>query len=194
MSKDMTLFKMYLELENYEIRSLDLLTGNGKVPEDCSCLIIASPAKDFSEIEANAIKAYIEKGGDILWLTNPYSTEGESPNISSILNMYGVTIRQDGIVVEQDTSKIVMESPDLVIPTIGYSEVTENISNVLVFDSGKLDFVNEEKFEELGVTKTELLTSSDKSFFRTNLGLGVSVGVSEAYRRKSRSFCTRSIT
>ncbi|MDE5830979.1 MAG: GldG family protein [Clostridia bacterium] len=186
MNSDMTLFKMYLELENYEVKNLDLLTGNGKVPEDCSCLIIASPTKDFAEIEANAIKEYIQKGGNILWLTNPYSGSEESPNTKSILDMYGVNIRQDGIILEQDPSKIVMESPDLIIPETGYSEITENISNVLLFDSGKLDFVDEEKFEELRVTKTDLLISSEKSFFRTNLNLGYS-GVSVGNGEKAES-------
>lgn len=56
----MTSFKSSLELENYEIKTLDLLTAQN-VPEDCEGLIIASPGKDFTDLEAKAIKAYIEK-------------------------------------------------------------------------------------------------------------------------------------
>lgn len=167
----MALFKMYLELENYRVEDLDLLVKT-RVPEDCTSLIIASPTKDFSELETNAIKEYVGKGGNILWLNNPLSTEKETPNIENLLDIYGVKLRQDGIVFEQDQSKMVMGTPDLIIPTIGYSEITQNISKVLLLDSGKLNFADEEKLEELKVTKTTLLTSSDKSFFRTNLGLG----------------------
>lgn len=169
----MNLFKTYLELENYEVKDLDLLTGNGKVPEDCSCLIVASPKKDFKPTEADSIKEYIKKGGNILWLTNAYSAEGETPNIKSVLDEYGVTIRQDGIILEQDASKMVMESPDLIIPQVDPTEASQNISNVLFFDSGRLEFVEQEKLTELGVNKTEMVLSSENSFFRTNLNLGL---------------------
>ncbi len=60
MTQYMTLFKSNLELENYEIRTLDLLTTQN-VPEDCAGLIIVSPGKDFTDLEAKAIKDYIEK-------------------------------------------------------------------------------------------------------------------------------------
>lgn len=173
MTENMNLFKTYLELENYEVKDLDLLTGNGKVPEDCACLIVASPKKDFTPVEADNIKEYIKKGGNILWLTNAYSAEGETPNIKSVLDEYGVTIRQDGVVLEQDASKMVMESPDLIIPQVDPTEASQNISNVLFFDSGKLEFVEQEKLTELGVNKTEMVLSSENSFFRTNLNLGL---------------------
>lgn len=186
MLENMNLFKTYLELENYEIKDLDLLTGNGKVPEDCACLIIASPKKDFTVVEANSIKEYIKKGGNILWLTNSYSAEGETPNIKSVLDEYGVTIRQDGVVLEQDTSKMVMESPDLIIPQVDPTEASQNISNVLFFDSGKLEFVEQEKLAELGVNKTEMVLSSENSFFRTNLNLGF-MACSESYGEKLES-------
>lgn len=186
MLENMNLFKTYLELENYEIKDLDLLTGNGKVPEDCACLIVASPKKDFAVVEADSIKEYIKKGGNILWFTNSYSAEGETPNIKSVLDEYGVTIRQDGVILEQDTSKMVMESPDLIIPQVGYTDASQNVSNVLLFDSGKLEFVEQEKLSELGVTRTDILTSSENSFFRTNLNLGL-LGCSETNGEKLES-------
>ncbi|MCI8621277.1 MAG: hypothetical protein HFJ50_06075 [Clostridia bacterium] len=65
-------YKTYLELENYEIKTLDLLSAQN-VPDDCEGLIIASPKKDFTNVEADSIKAYIEKGGNILWLNDPFS-------------------------------------------------------------------------------------------------------------------------
>ena len=162
----MTLLKTYLELENYEIKELDLLSEQ-KVPEDCKTLIIASPEKDFAELEVNAIKDYITNGGNILWLNDVYATNVEANNIKTILDMYGVNVRQDGIILEQDTSKMVMGQPDLILPTVEYSEITGGIGKVLLFDSGKLEFA--EDLSALGVTKTDLLTTSEKSFYRTNL-------------------------
>ncbi len=163
----MTYFNTLLELENYEVKELDLLSQMN-VPEECRALIIASPKKDITDGEASAIKAYIEKGGNILWLSDTYSSEGETPNLKSILDLYGVTVRQDGIVLEQETSKMIQNSPSFVRPTLGQSAVTTDVSQgALLFSAGKLEFA--ENLSDLGVTRTDLLTTSDKSFFRTNL-------------------------
>lgn len=163
---EMTLLKTYLELENYEIKELDLLSAQN-VPEDCKTLIISSPEKDFTEGEVNAIKDYIARGGSILWLNNSYSAKGETPNIKSVLDMYGVNVRQDGIVIEQETDKMILGTPYFVLPEIGYSKITSNLGKVLLFNTGKLEFV--EDLSSVGVTKTDLLTTSAKSIYRTNL-------------------------
>ncbi len=163
----------YLELESYELKDLDLLVEEA-VPGDCSALIIASPESDFTELETEKIKDYINAGGNILWMNDAYSSTDELPNIQSILDLYGVTIEQDGIILEQDTSKMVMSSPDLILPTIEYSELTADFyadGTVLFFDSGRLSFVDDDTFTELGVTKTDVLTTSEESFYRTDLSI-----------------------
>lgn len=155
-----------LELENYELKKLDLLSA-GEVPEDCEALMIVSPKKDFSEKETNAIKTYIEKGKNIIWLNDPYSAEEEMPNIKSVLDMYGVNIRQDGIVVEQDKDKMMYESPGLIMPDVKITDMTEKIEHILFLYSGKLEFAD--NIDDLGVIKTDVLTTSEKSFYRTNI-------------------------
>lgn len=163
---EMTLLKTYLELENYEIKELDLLSTQN-IPEDCKTLIITSPEKDFAEPEVKAIEDYIKRGGNILWLNNVYSAKVETPNIKAILDMYGVNVKQDGIIIEQETNKMVLGTPYFVLPSIGYSEITEDLGKVLLFNTGKLEFI--EDLTTVGVTKTDLLTTSEKSIYRTNL-------------------------
>lgn len=172
LKSEMTLLKNYLELENYEMQELDILKTLN-VPDDCDTLLIASPSKDISEFESDMLRAYINRGGNILWLCNPYSAEAETPNLDAVLNLFGVTMRQDGFMLEQDTSKMLLNVPDLIIPTVGYSEVTSEVSNVLLLDSGRLEIVNDEELTELACKKTDLLTSSKTAFFRTDLALGV---------------------
>lgn len=162
----MNYFKTYLELENYEVKTLDLLAEQN-VPEDCEGLIIASPGKDFTDVEVNAIKAYIEKGGNILYLADSYSAKEETPKIQSLLDIYGVKIRQDGLVIEQDKNKIIMGTPSLIIPTIENTEITDKVSEVILMSTGKLEFA--EDLSSLGVTRTDMLSTSEKSFYRTNL-------------------------
>ena len=167
----MTLFKTYLELENYEIKQLDLMSSLS-VPEDCKTLFIATPKKDITTLEADALKSYIEKGGDIFWVCNPYSLDVETPNLDSVLSLYGVKVKLDGVMLEQNMSKMIMNAPDFILPSIGYSEATEDIKNVLLIDSGKLEFVDSDTLSSLSCQKTDLLTTSPTAFYRTDISFG----------------------
>ncbi len=60
MSAAMIYLSSALDLENYEVKDLDLLSTQA-VPDDCEGLLIMSPTTDFSESETNAIKEYINK-------------------------------------------------------------------------------------------------------------------------------------
>lgn len=162
----MMYLSIYLELENYELKQLDLLSSQN-IPEDCKVLIIASPKKDFMEGETNLIKEYIQKGGNILWLNDPFSATAETPNIKSVLDMYGVNIRQDGYIVEQEEDNMITGSPSYIYPRLDSNEITSGITRVLLPGAGKLEFAD--NLNDLGVTKTDILSSGDKSFYRTNL-------------------------
>ncbi len=120
----------------------------------------------------------MKNGGNILWFNDPYSAQGETPYMNSILDLYGVTLRQDGYVMEQDANKYVMGYPDCIIPNVYYSNITKDVSGVLLMDSGKLSFVDDEALANLKVTKTDILTSSETSIFRTNIELGIDPQVS----------------
>lgn len=160
-----------LKSETNEVKTLDLLVDN-KIPEDCSTLVIASPSTDFTDYETNLIKEYVNKGGDILWLSD-YSKNGVLANAQKILDLYGVSITNNGIILEQDPTKMLMQTQDLILPTINTeSEITSAFASsgkVLFIDSGKIEIKEEEKLEELGVTVTELLTTSPDAFYRTDL-------------------------
>lgn len=167
--------KSYLELENYALKDLDLLVQE-KVPDDCELLIVASPKSDLTELEANKIKDYINIGGSILWMSdpNPLENEGEYNNIQSILDLYGVKIDGKGVMIEQDTSRMVMQVPDIILPIIEGTDITAELATegtVMFPNASKLDFVSDEKFEELKVVKTNLLSTSDKAFFRKDLSI-----------------------
>ncbi|MCI8621276.1 MAG: hypothetical protein HFJ50_06070 [Clostridia bacterium] len=92
---------------------------------------------------------------------------GETPQIKSILDMYGVNLRQDGMIVEQDKDKFAMGMIDILYPEIESTDITEKITRVLIFDTGKLEFA--EDLEALNVTRQDILKTSETSFYRTNL-------------------------
>ena len=168
LSYSMQYLNMYLQNEINEIASLDILS-EGKVPDDCDTLVITTPSSDFDELTTNAIIDYINSGRNILWLNSVVSQEQNFPNVNKILAMYGVNPFEVGGIRETDSSKMVYDSPDLIMPEVGYHTITEDIINGLIFlNATKINLVDDTALEELNVTETDILTTSEDSYFRTN--------------------------
>ncbi len=169
LDKNMNYLKTFLSNEVNEVKTLDVLS-TGKIPDDCDTLVITTPSKDFDDIATNAIIDYINSGRNILWMNSAITSKKDIPNVSKVLEIYGVNPFEVGIIRETDTSKMVTNSPDLIIPEIESSTVTKDLYNttgVILVNATKIN-INEDKLEELKVKKTELALASKDSYFRTN--------------------------
>lgn len=169
----MTILSAYIKNEVNDIESLNLISVDS-IPEDCSVLAIMTPDTDFNDMEVNKITEYINKGGKILWFTEPELNGEKRPNVQKILDLYGVSV-DEGVVKETDEKKILSGSNNFVIPSMSSSnKITEGISKsgaLVLFNPGKLNFVDDEKIDELGLDVENLLTTSEKSFFRKDLSI-----------------------
>ena len=109
--------KEALEKNNYKVQSLNLLQTAAKnaapaapgaaptpgkiaVPDDCTLLVVAGPQHDYVQPEADAIKAYVEKGGKALFLLDPPLAAGKNPiddntTLDAVLAGWGVTVDKD---------------------------------------------------------------------------------------------------
>ena len=169
LSQNMYMLSIYLGNEVNETNTLDILSV-GKVPDDCNTLVITSPSKDFDDVATNAILDYINKGGNILWLNAAIATEVDFPNVNKVLETYGIKPFEVGIIRETDTSKMVSEQPDLIMPEIQYSDITKDIYNttgVIFVNATKIN-VDTDKLDELNVEENDLLLASEGSYFRTD--------------------------
>ena len=169
LEQGMYMLNVYLGNEVNEIASLDILS-QGNVPDDCDTLVITTPSKDFDDVATNAILDYINKGGNILWLNAAIAEEQDFPNVNKILDTYGIKPFEVGIIRETDTSKMVSESPDLIMPEIQYSTITEDLYNTtgVVFVNATKINIDTDRLEELNVEESDLLLASEGSYFRTN--------------------------
>lgn len=168
LSKNMNYLNVYLENEINEVSTLDVLTL-GKIPDDCNTLVITTPNKDFDEIATNAIIEYINSGRNILWLNAAITANQNFVNVNKVLEQYGVKPFEKGLIIETSADKIISGMPNVIKPEIAYSDITKDLYNstgIFLINATKINLKDEEKLEELGVTKTELLTSSATSFFR----------------------------
>ena len=167
LSKNMLYLKMLLQNEINDIDSLNVLT-KGKVPDDCDTLVITTPSKDFDDVATNAITEYINSGKNILWLNAAQTKSMDLPNVNKILAMYGVNQFEPGIIRETDSSKMMSNSPDIIVPELEHSDITKNIYNTTgaIFINATKININDSKLDELNVTKTELAKTSTGSYFR----------------------------
>ncbi len=169
LSQNMNYLNMYLANEINEIASLNILT-TGKIPDDCNTLVITSPSRDFDDMATTAILDYIQKGGNILWLNSAITNQVEMKNVNKILETYAVKPFEVGIIRETDTSKMVSNSPDLIIPEVQNTKVTKDLYNttgMIFINSTKIN-IDTDKLEEAKVEETDLLLASKGSYFRTN--------------------------
>lgn len=161
---------MYLANEVTEYKTVNIVT-TGSVPEDCDTLIINTPNADFDDITTNAIINYINNGGNILWFNMLSTQKQELPNVNKILAMYGVKPFEPGVINETDSAKRMSTASSIIIPDVSYSTITKNISNPLLVNATKINFVSDDELANMNVTKTVLLQASETSFFRTNFSI-----------------------
>lgn len=96
--------KQTLESKNYTVASLNLL-AEGKVPDDALAIIIAGPQKPLSTNEVEVLKAYVNQGGSLVVMQDPYQFTdfGDEPDPLGdyLANDWGLTLDPDVIL---DTS------------------------------------------------------------------------------------------
>lgn len=159
-----------LENDVNTVKELDLLIRN-TVPEDASALVIGTPTKDFESIEADSLIQYIKRGGKILWLNDSDFSGSTYPNMQRVLEEFGVRF-DNGIILEQDSSKMVLQTANFIVPEVGYTDATYNIATdggVMLINAGKITVEEDDKLAKLGVSVENILTTSAKSLFRTEV-------------------------
>ena len=114
-------FASQLEKENVQTQSLSLLNVD-EIPEDAAALMIHAPASDISGEEAKMLSEYVKSGGKLLILAGPVA-DGELTNLYGILSDYGVSAVQ-GIVSEGDRSHYAFQTPYVLLPDLGDSDIT----------------------------------------------------------------------
>ena len=165
LTSDLMTINAFIQNEINEVSSLDLLQED--IPEDCDVIAVASPTKDFAELETNKILEYINKGGNILWLGDATIIDVDLSNINKILENFGFDFSK-GMVAEQDSSKIILQNPFLILPNVSYHEITKDLytaTGVVFAGTGKINFQDDDKLSELGLEVNTLLTSSEQSVY-----------------------------
>ena len=178
-SSAMETLATYIENDVNDVNTLDLLTSD--MPETCDVLIIANPTSDFTDLETEKIQNYINAGGKIIWMQDPYrfianwSESVTFPNITKILSQFGISF-SNGVVCEESTDNMIAGTPDLIIPQMTYNKIVKDLYTdgmVALLDAGKINTVSDEELEKLGVTASPFLQSTETSFYREDINSNI---------------------
>ena len=175
LEKDLLVLGTYLKNEAYDAAQLNLLT-EGKVPDDCSILVIMAPVKDFTEQEVESVLTYINNGGNLIIASDIGNLAETYPNLQRVYDQYGTTLNHSGYVYETDSKYALPNYPSIFMPRVSDShDITSEIysegTTLWLPFAGKLTFASEEEMKNLKVEKEDLLYSSEESLFVNNLEL-----------------------
>jgi ABC-type uncharacterized transport system involved in gliding motility auxiliary subunit len=94
-----TLVRRSLELKNYIIESLNLISA-GSVPENADAVVIVGPQRPFSEAEVDALRRYLVQGGGLVVMKEPvFSDEEILPDpLDDLLAEWGIAFNNDLVI------------------------------------------------------------------------------------------------
>ncbi len=161
-------FKNELESASYNIKTLDALSTQGRIPEDADVLFILGPQRLFLDFEVQMVENYLKNGGNLLLALEP----GVEHNFDGILSRLGVKFRGDYVIDKM--SALLREVPLTALGTT-YSttnSITEQFPSAmtLFFMSSGWDNIETTKSEDPltqeDIVKTSPLTVATKTLAR----------------------------
>ena len=152
---------------NIDLEDLNLLTGDGTMPDDCSILIINYPSQDISEKEVETISEYFTNGGTVLLVTTiEYINQNNQPNLMSLASKAGMQLA-DGVVFEGDSSRYQTYQYYLVPALSDSAPADLKSENALTYFMPASHGIEEK--EGTGAKFTPLLVTSDSSYMKTDI-------------------------
>ncbi len=113
-------FGKQLEAKGFKFANPDLTIAQA-VPANGAMLVIASPQVDVSEIEAKKIKAYLESGGNVLWLLDDNNLRG----MKEVADYLGIKV-SPGIAVDMTAAQYGADAKVAFASLYGDHPITRN--------------------------------------------------------------------
>ena len=101
-------FSEHLQRRGFAVDTLRI-DGTTTLPDD-GILIIASPSSEFAENELDQLLAYMDRGGNLLWLVDP----GAPASLDAFAEALGLTLLP-GLVVDASTRTRGIDNPTFVL-------------------------------------------------------------------------------
>ena len=154
---DLGLFGKELERGGLGIQQINL--AEMAIPANTNLLVIASPRVSLLPGEVEHIRAYVEQGGNLLWLAEPGETRGLTP----LAEQLGIEFLP-GTIVDATSQLFGVDNPSIIVVS-GYPRqaITREMTAVTVFpEAAALDMRDSETWQA-----TPLLSTLNRSWTET---------------------------
>lgn len=128
---DLGEFGKQLETKGFKFANPDL-TISPEVPANGAMLVIAGPQVDVSDIEAQKIKAYIESGGNVLWLLDDNNLRG----LDIVAEYLGVSV-SPGVAVDMSAAQYGADPKVAFASAYGDHAITRNFQLRTLFPEAR---------------------------------------------------------
>ncbi|MDO9065672.1 MAG: Gldg family protein, partial [Chloroflexota bacterium] len=153
--------KQSLEKDNYVIKSAALAV-TPTVPADCALLIVAGPTKPLLSAEITAINTSLDRGGKLLFLTDPQVSTGLE---DGVLKRLGIVVRNDVVIDPASSLLGDVASPE--VSNFGWSPITKDLRASAVFPLARS--LTTDQTPPAGVTVVEFARTGVSSWGETDL-------------------------
>lgn len=124
---DLSLFFDALRNKGFKSRQLNL-TESITIPANTAVLVIASPHVDYLAGEIEAIKNYLDAGGNLLWMQEPLSKAQLKPLAEHLHVVF-----EAGVVVDLDIQLLGVNDPTIMMGQLQPHAITENFTVLTLF-------------------------------------------------------------
>ncbi len=157
--------KKKMELENYEIKSLSLLTEDA-VPSDASILMVIAPQRDITAEEEQKIREYLDNFGRAIFLMD--IVDAEMPNFDALFKSYGISMNK-ALTIEEDRTRY-FQNPTWIVPNMESHDIINPMKSskmqVLAFGA---QGITELELKKRSTEIQPLLVTSDSAWGKTDL-------------------------
>lgn len=167
-----------LEEANYAVAELALLEtaagGAITIPEDAAALVVPGPQRDLLPPEAEALAAYLWRGGKAMLLLDPPGTEAadDRANLRDLAGEFGITPAGDVVIDASGVGRLFgfgVEAP--LAASYGFHPITRGFETAAtVFPLAQSLIAPELSERPEGLTLSELVETSEASWGERDAG------------------------
>lgn len=117
-----------LESKGFSVQTVNLAEAP-QLPANTNVLVIAAPQVDLLPGEVKLIREFINKGGNLLWLSDP----GPLHKLEAVAEQLGVEFKP-GIIVDPNAQLFGVDNPDFaVVASYAGHPITQNFNSITLF-------------------------------------------------------------
>jgi ABC-type uncharacterized transport system involved in gliding motility auxiliary subunit len=154
--------KTALQKDNFTVNTLNLLTSR-TVPDDASEVVLGGPTNPLLQEEKDALKAYLDGGGKVIFLIGP----GSQTDVNDLLQTYQASI--SGNVVVDPVMSAPQDPRIIAVTSYANHPITKDMGQTLTFFPLTTTITTPASSAQSGGTTTNLAQSSDQSWASSNL-------------------------